>query len=863
MVKDMKVNKPPKIGYWILRRMIVSEMRDRVLGDFEEIYLNKVCKKGGLSGRLWYWLQVMKSSPSFIIDRFYWRIAMVRNYILVALRNMKRHRGYSFINIFGLAMGMACCILIFMWVLDELSFDRFHENGDLLYRVNKIWRKGETAHYATTPAPLAEALKEKFPEILNATKIRNIPSVLMTYDEHVFQEPNGIFADPTFFQIFSFPFIIGEPKSALSDPFSIVLTERLSKKYFGLEDPVGRVIRIDNRDSFTVRGVVKDVPPNSHIQFDFIMPYQLIPLIEPRTRYDWHNVLYYTYILLQENTDPRQVNEKIADYLKKPIPESTSTLYLEPIKRIHLHSSHLRMNVANTGRIQIVTLFSAMAMFILIIACVNFLNLTTARSSQRAKEVGMRKVLGAYRPQLLGQFFGESAVLTGVAFMLAIMLVLLLLPAFSTLSGKALSLKTLGDKNFCFGVLGIGLITGLLSGCYPALILSSFKPVKAFKGNIQGSSKGYVFRRVMVVFQFFLTITLIIGTVVVYKQLQFVQDREMGFDKDHLVILPVSDEIRDKYDVFKRELLENPSIINVSGSVSSPSWGYDNTTLNVDWAGKRPDQEILMRGVGVDYDFFKTMKIELLKGRPFSKAFSTDTVNYMLNESAVQAMGFEEPVGKTFRFGEKAGTIVGIVRDYHFRSLRVPIQPLFLRIYSSRWLRFLFVRMESNRIPQTMAFVEEKWMTFSPNTPFQFMFVNDLLNSMYRTEQRIGVLFKYFTVLAIAIACLGLFGLAAFIAEQRTKEIGIRKVLGASGSSIVVLLSKEFGKWIILANIIAWPVGYFTMNQLLKNYAYKIRIGIDTLILSGLIALIVALVAVGYQSIRAAMAHPLDSLRYE
>lgn len=859
----MKVNKPPKIGYWILRRMIVSEMRDRILGDFEEIYRHIFDEKGGLRAVMWYWMQVVKSIPSFIEVMVYWRIAMGRNYFLVALRNIKRHRGYSFINIFGLAVGMACCILIFMWVLDELSFDRFHENGDLICRVNKIWRKGETAHYATTPAPLAEALKENFPEILNATKIRNIPSVLMTYDEHVFQEPNGIFADPTFFQIFSFPFIIGEPKSALSDPFSIVLTERLSKKYFGLEDPVGRVIRIDNRDSFTVRGVVKDVPPNSHIQFDFIMPYQLIPLIEPRTRYDWHNVLYYTYILLQENTDPRQVNEKIADYLKKPIPESTSTLYLEPIKRIHLHSSHLRMNVANTGRIQIVTLFSAMAMFILIIACVNFLNLTTARSSQRAKEVGMRKVLGAYRPQLLGQFFGESAVLTGVAFMLAIMLVLLLLPAFSTLSGKALSLKTLGDKNFYFGILGIGLITGLLSGCYPALILSSFKTVKAFKGNIQGSSKGYVFRRVMVVFQFFLTITLIIGTVVVYKQLKFVQDREMGFEKDHLVILPVSDEIRNKYDVFKRELLGNPSIINVSGSISSPSWGYDNTTLSVDWSGKRPDQEILMRGVGVDYDFFKTMKIELLKGRTFSKAFSTDTVNYMLNESAVQAIGFEEPVGKFFRFGEKAGTIVGIVRDYHFRSLHVPIQPLFLRIYSSRWLRFLFVRLESNRIPQTMAFIEEKWMTFSPNTPFQFMFVNDLLNSMYRTEQRIGVLFKYFTVLAIAIACLGLLGLAAFVAEQRTKEIGIRKVLGASGSSIVVLLSKEFGKWIILANIIAWPVGYFTMNQLLKNYAYRIRIGIDTLILSGLIALIVALVAVGYQSTRAALANPVDSLKYE
>jgi ABC-type antimicrobial peptide transport system permease subunit len=859
----MNAKKPPRIGTWLLRRFIDRDMRDRVLGDFEEIYRSVVDKKGAISGALWYWIQVSKSIPSFIRVMVYWRIAMIRNYLLVTLRNIKRHWGYSLINIFGLAMGMTCCILIFMWVLDELSFDRFHENGNRIYRVNKIWRKGVTAHYATTPAPLAEALKTDFPEIVDATRIRNIGPLLMANGERVFREPNGIFVDPVFFRMFSFPFIKGEPAAALSDPFSIILTERLSQKYFGHEDPIGKVIRINNRQDFTVRGIVANAPMNSHIQFDYIMTYGLIPMIEPPTSYDWHNVLYYTYVLLEQNADSRHVNEKIADYLKKPIPESTSTLYLQPLKRIHLHSSHLRLTVSNSGRIQTVSLFSAMALFILIIACVNFMNLTTARSSQRAREVGMRKVVGARRFQLIGQFVGESVVLICIAFILAVLLIQILIPFFNTLSGKSIRLGTLIHHYFLLGIFGIGLVTAVLSCGYPAMVLSSFQPVDVLRGGSQGTPKGYLFRRIMVVFQFFLTVTLIIGMIVVYRQLQFIQNREIGFDKDHLVILPISDEIRERYDIFKKELSEIPAVINVSGSVSAPTWGYDNTTLSVDWPGKRSDQEILMHGVGVDYDFFRTFKMDIIDGRTFSRAFSTDTVNFILNESAVQAIGFKDPVGQWFRFGEKEGTIVGIVKDYHYRSLHVPIQPLFMRIYAPRWIQFLFIRMDSRDIPGTVKIIEETWKGVSPNTPFQFTFVNDLLNSMYQTEQRIGVLFRYFTALAIVIACLGLFGLASFVAEQRTKEIGIRKVLGASSSGIVLMLSKEFGKWIIMANIIAWPVGYFVMNLLLQNYAYKIRIGFDIMLLSGLIALLVAMISVSYQSMRAASANPVNSLRYE
>jgi ABC-type antimicrobial peptide transport system permease subunit len=754
---------------------------------------------------------------------------MLQNYFKVALRNIKRHKGYSFINIFGLAVGMTCTLLILLWVQDELSYNRFHKNADDIYRVIKIWRKGETAHYATTPAPLAPALKEEFPEIINSARYTIGFRMVVAFGETAFYEDGGGFGDPSLFDLFDFPFLEGDPKTALSDPTSIVLSEEMAARYFGEKNPLGKILRINDQFDFSVTGIMRNIPSNSHIQFDFLLPFMRVGEIIGRgqeTFMDWHNTAYYTYVLLQKETSYRDVSEKISNFLKKPIPESTSSLYLQPLKKIHLHSSHLRADVA-TGDITTVVIFSAMALFILVIACINFMNLTTARSGNRAKEVGLRKVVGANKTNLTRQFFGESILLSFIALLFAVVLVSLFLSAFNSLSGKDLTISLSGNIHVIFGLISISLFTGVVSGIYPALFLSSFQPVRVLKDSFKSGSRGSQFRKVLVVFQFSLTIILIIGMIVVFNQLEFIRNRKLGFDKEHLIYIPMNENLRPKYVSFKGELLQNSDIFDVTATSSLPFWGTDTATQDVSWEGKNPDEAFLMRGVGVDHDYMKTFKIEMSEGRRFSKEYSTDDSNYILNETAVNAMRMESPIGKKLTYMGNTGTIIGIIKDYHFKPLVFTIEPLLLRLYESRWLNFVYMRVKSEHIPQVIQFVEDKWKQFVPSYPFEYFFVDTVLDGLYTSAQRTGTLFRYFTILALSISCLGLFGLASFVAEQRTKEIGIRKVLGASVSEIVILLSKEFMKWVVIANVFAWPIGYFVMSRLLQTFAYRIKIGVN------------------------------------
>ena len=790
---------------------------------------------------------------------------MFINYFKIALRQIKRQKGYSFINISGFAVGMACCILILLWVQDEFSYDKFHENADRIYRVIKIWRKGEIAHYATTPAPLAQALKEDIPEISNSARFDPAGQMTVAYDKKVFYENNVAYADPSYFELFTFPLTKGDPRTALSNPNSIVLTENMAHKYFGAEDAVGKTLRINNQYDFLVTGVMKNIPLNSHLQFDFLIPFIRIKEIQGRgqeTHVDWHNTAFYTYVLLEKNIPYQRVSEKISDYLKKHIPESTSSLYLQPLKRIHLYSSNLRLDIA-TGNITNIYIFSAMAFFILLIACINFMNLATARSGRRSKEIGMRKVIGASRGNLVKQFFGESLVLTFLVTVVAIAIVSNVLPVFNNLSGKDISLGALLNINFILALISIAFLTGMLSGSYPALFLSSFRPVVVLKNSFRTGLKGALFRKVLVIFQFSLMIILIIGTIVIYNQLEYIQNSKLGFDKEHLIFLAMNEDVRLRYEPFKNDLLQNPDILNVTASSSLPFWGTDIATEDVNWEGKIPAEDFLMRGVGVDYDFIETLKIEMAEGRNFSREFSTDQRNYILNSSAVKAMKLQSPLGKKLTLMGKTGSIIGIVKDYHFKPLNLLLEPLVLRLYEPQWLNFIYVRIRPEAISGTLKYMENRWKQFFPGVPFQYSFVDQTLANVYLSVERIGSLLRYFSILAIVIACLGLFGLSAYIAEQRTKEIGIRKVLGATVPGVALLLSKEFIKWVLIANLMAWPVAYFVMKDWLNNFAYRTHLGLDIFILSGLLAFAIALLTVSFQSIKAALTNPVDNLRYE
>ena len=785
---------------------------------------------------------------------------MFRNYLKTALRNIKRHKGYSLINIVGLAVGMACCILILLWVQDELSFDRFHENADGIYRVlQDINFADHSTTWAITQGPLGPSLKEDFPEIINATRITG-RGLRLTYNDKSYDEGVSM-ADGSIFEMFTFPLVKGDPATALSDPFSIVLTEEMAAKYFGDEDPIGKTIKANNQWDFQVTGVMKNVPSNSHLEFDFLIPF----IFGRELNYTvdrWGNSQFRTYVQLAKGVPAQEVIQKISGYLfEKPTIEKDARLNLQPLTRIHLYSNY-EYDSAH-GDITYVTLFSLIAFFILLIACINFMNLATARSGNRAKEIGMRKVSGANKADIIRQFYGESTLLAFISLLLAVVLVWLLLPVFNNLAAKELSLDITGNLSILLGLLCIAILTGIISGSYPAFFLSAFQPVMVLKGLRLSSSKGSLFRKTLVVFQFSLTILLIICTIGVYDQLNYMRNRKLGYDKEHMIYFGMRGDMREKFDTVKNELLQNPNILGVTAASNVPTYGYYFSNSLWRWEGQNPDEETLMRAVLIDFDYFKTFGMEITEGRSFSKEFPTDaTEAIMVNEEAVKAMGMESPIGKRLSLQDENFKIIGVVKNYHFRSLQQEIEPLILVYYPS-YCRVLFARLKSDQIPQTIGYIENAWKKFAPGYPFNYRFLDEALDRLYRSEQRIGTLFRYFSILAILISCLGLLGLASFMAEQRTKEIGIRKVLGATASNIVALLSKEFTKWVIVANIFAWPIAYFALSKWLQSYAYKTNIALWSFVLSGALALLIALATVSYQSIKAALANPADSLRYE
>jgi putative ABC transport system permease protein len=773
---------------------------------------------------------------------------MFTNYLKVTLRNMRRHKTFSFINIAGLAVGMACCLLIFLWVQDELSYDRFNDNYHDLYRLT-LNLEGQWT--TSSPWALAPVLKKEYPEILKSTRYAQ-RDVLVTHGEQSFYETAG-FVDPDFFEMFTFPFVEGQPQTALTALQSAVITEGMSRKYFRNEDPVGKVLTINNNFKLTVTGIIRDVPSNSHLDFTFLAP---VRLFGEETLNSWA-LESGSYVLLQKNISVDNLREKISGVVMKYDKriEKKVITGIQPLSRIHLYS------LGGGGSIVYIYIFSTIAVFILLIACVNFINLSTARAGIRAKEVGMRKVVGAKKTDIIRQFFGESLVLAFIALLFAVVLVLVFLPAFNHIAQKQLNFNLTDNIAIVFGLVGITLFTGIVSGTYPALFLSAFHPIKVLRGTHTPGPKRPLLRRVLVVFQFSVAVILVVGTFVVYKQLNYIRNKDLGFNREHIVSLPMNRSVLESYQSFKNELLQNPNVVYVTSATSRPtSIGNINPVY---WEGRGPEQYEIMNFVSADYDYIKTFGMEIVAGRDFSVNIPTDRNNYIVNEEAVKFMGIEDPVGKLFSIWQYEGQILGVVRNFHSRSLHSEIRPLVITMRTNWSPSHTFIKIKPDSVPLTMSFLKDKWKKFAPNYPFNYLFLDDAFEQLYRTDQRIGTIIKYFTFLAIFISCLGLFGLASFSAAQRTKEIGIRKVLGATVPHIVALISREFIILITLANVIAWPVAYFIMNRMLDNYAYRTGLPWWIFLVAGVLAYGIALITVSFQTLKAAWANPAGSLKYE
>lgn len=790
---------------------------------------------------------------------------MLRSYLQILLRNIVRHKLVSFITIFGLTIGLAGSMFIFLWVTDELNFDRFNINGERLYRVeeDQSYSNG-LYHVNVTPWPSGPVWKEGIPEVENSCRMTFTGSLLFRWNDKVFNEEKVLAVDSTFFRMFTFSLISGNKMSALKDPQSIVISETMASKYFGTEDPVGKSLQVNNTEVFQVTGIMKRMPSNSTIDADFLIPFSYMK----KSRWyseSWSSNSIETYFLLSKGSDPGQVNDKITRIVKEHNPQNTTKFGLFPFLKIHLHGyggfGHAPGAIVN------VWLFSSIALLVLIIACINFMNLSTARSTARAKETGLRKLNGAYRRDLVVQFYGESLLHAFTGMILAIGIVAAFLGPFNLLTGKTFREADLIAPFFICSALIITIITSILAGSYPALILSSFMPINVLKGGLSGGSRGIYFRKITVVVQFMISIILILFTIVTYQQLKFMQGKSLGYDKENLIYLQIKGSIKDNYPLIKSEFSRDPDVIAVTASISPPHEIGSNAD-NIWWEGKAPTDHSLVSMCGVDFDWVEAMGIKMKSGRSFSKEYSMDTPHdtsgtFMINEQLEKLMATDDAVGKQLKFGGTRGQIVGVMKDFNYQSLRSKIEPLAVWIWPGQYMGFIYFRVKPGNLHQEVAGLQKIWEKIMPSYPFDYQFLDQEIDKMYRVEERTGTLLKYFSLLAILIACIGLFGLATYTVEQRTRELGLRKVLGATGVSILRLVSGEFGQLLAIAAFIAVPFSAFLLKKYLSNYGYHIQLSVWTFIIALFMTVLVAGLAISYQLISALKANPATSLKYE
>ena len=783
---------------------------------------------------------------------------MIWNYIKLSFRKFTRQKFYSLLNIFGLATGMATVILILLYVIDESGYDRFHRYERDLYRVveNQYYSGQPVFPVAVTPGPLAEALKEEFPEVEMATRVHSGWNSFQ-YEESTFDD-NGIYVDGDFLRMFDFPFLRGDTATALKEINSVVLTEALAAKLFGGEDVVGKTLKVNGERAVVVTGILRNIPENSHLQFDFIMPFSQRLTEVPDFRDNWGSNGLYTYVKLVGGASVENFNQQVRKFLKTKLEESVTELYLQPITDIHLGEVNFVADTGGKGNKQYVRIFTIVALFILIIACINFMNLSTARAIKRAKEVGLRKSIGAFRHQLIFQFLGESVMVALVGMSIALLLVDLLLTPFNLLTQKALSIdytdfSPTGVIPIC---LAATLVTGLLSGSYPAIFLSSFQPAHVLKGTVTGRAAGGGFRKVLVVMQFSISIVMICGTMVIYSQIEYIRSKNLGWERENMVIIRNA----QNYKTLKDRLLVYPGIRRVSATNQHPSY-VANSTSGIGWKGKNEDDVVLFHVQGVDYDYIETMEMEMLMGRSFSGNSPGDTLSAIMNEEAMRAVGFENPLGEFLTAGEDAYEIIGVVKNFHFKSIHDKIEPLLLYIDKDNPSNML-VRIEGNA-GEAVERIEKEWKAMNPDQLLSYSFMNEDFDNLYRSESRTGTIFRYFSALAILISCLGLFGLAAYTAEQKSKEYGIRKVFGASVSRLFLLASGEFLLLVLVAFFISIPIAWYWMKHWLDSFAYHVELSWIIFLISGLLAVVIALITVSYQAGRAGWINPAKVLRSE
>ncbi len=871
---------PPRLGQWLLKNSLPDYVGEVGAGDYYEIFQRIVEHEGHRKARRWYWSQVIKVLPLFVLDYLYWSMEMFKNYLKIALRNLQRQKAFSLINISGLAIGMACCLLILLYVSDELSFDRFHENGNRIYRILSYSTiGGTTRHFAISPSALAPAAAESIPEIELYSRLYEFGNMRLQHDDDIHEFPTWHTADQDFFSIFSHDFIMGDSDTALRQPYSLVLPESTARRIFGRTDVLGETLHTPNDNPIEVQitGVIKDIPKNSHYHFDMLLStitFRAMQNEQQQGQQREESFLdepYFfqanSYLLLQENADPEDVQAKIMSVVETRWGELlrkrgvTRQYPLQALKDIHLRSNY-ESDLGNPGNINYVYLFSAVALLVLIIACFNFINLSTAKSAKRAKEVGLRKVFGAYKKQLIRQFLGESILLSMFGLVLGLSLVLLALPAFNNLAGKQFNTNQLLSLTALLGLFTIIVVTGFIAGSFPAFVISSFRPVETVQGKFASGKKSSFLRRFLVVIQFAISIFMIIGILVILKQLDYIKNKDFGFNKDYMVVIRNRGRVTD---ALKNQILQNPQVLSVSFSHSIPGqYSGDDTFLP---EGKSSEETVRASRFSIGYDFIETYEMEIIWGRDFSKQFPSDAQEgIIINQKMAEDIGWgESDIGKelvNIARNNVRKRVVGIVRNFHHKSLKLEINPTVLNLIPQGGA-YTSVRIKPDNVASTLGFLENLYQKTFPGQEFEYYFIDDDFRNKYPEEEKVEKIYFYFGFLAIFVACLGLYALASYTIEQKTKEIGIRKVLGARTQGLVFSLSKEFLKWVLLANILAWPTALFIMNNWLKNFAYRIDIAWWMFIASGILTLIIAVLTIIYQAFKSAISDPVEALRYE
>jgi putative ABC transport system permease protein len=786
---------------------------------------------------------------------------MIRNYFLIAVRNIFKNKLFSTLNILGLAFGIASALLIFLWVNDEFQVDHFHQNVSRLYRVmeNQQYTDGRLFTFSSTPGPMAPFIKEKYPEIEKASRFTWGVNNLFANGDKSFYE-DGRYVDQDFIEMFSFTLSKGNVNTALKDKNSIVISKAMAEKYFGADDPIGKILTMNTKSPLTVTGVLSEIPKTSSLQFEYLLSFQYFWDENKNWLDEWDNNNIRTFLLLRQGADADGFSKKLKHEVREHVEKTNVELFIQPYADAYLYGD-FENGVQSGGRIEYVKIFFIVAVFVLVIACINFMNLATAQATKRAKEVGLRKVIGAVPAQLFRQFMGESFLTVFIAALVGMLLVVIFTPIFNEITGKALSLNLLDYK---IGVIFFVIIvfTAFVAGSYPALFISEFKPVQVLKGQLKNGNRATLFRKGLVVVQFSLSIILIISTAVVFRQMQFMQNRDIGFERENMFYAWMAGDMNKNYHTFRDRLMQQPGIETVTASSQLPI-EIGNSTSGVQWEGKDPDERILFTNLDVDYNFIQAMKMEMVDGRPFDPELIADSGNYVVNEKAAEKFGFKDGVaGQDLTFWEQKGKIIGVVKNFNFGSLHSPIEPLIMYI-QPKWLQCVLIRAKPGETEAALRESEKLWKEYAPGYPFKYSFLNADWEEFYKAEAQRGKIFNTLAVLSILISSLGLFGLSAFSAERRTKELGIRKVLGASVPGLVQMMNREFASLVLISACIGCPFGWYLMSEWLNHYAYHVEVGYITLVVAALVCLGIAVVTVSYHSIRVAATNPAKSLRYE